>query len=135
MSEFHTTTVQVVLLCGADSWAVTDRDLNKLRAFHKRAVRHMCGSHIRRGEDGVWECPDHDLLSQKCGLNPIEVHLERRRCTLRRHLEANGKDLLLEAKNCGRHCRDVNKVLWWDQSYHESSLQSQSFTGWKLNMD
>ena len=122
MAKFYITIVQAVLLFGADSWAVTSRDLNKLRSFHRRAVRHMSGDHIRKDKDGIWHYPDHDSLLQKCELSSMEVYLERRRNTLRNFLEINRKELLLETKSCRRHCKDANKVLWWEQSFHDTLL-------------
>ena len=122
MAKFYITIVQAVLLYGADSWAVTNKDMHKLHSFHKRALRYMTGSHIRRGEDEQWSYPDHGKLLQLCGLNPMEVYLERRRSTLWKFLEVNRSMLLSRAKNCRKHCKDVNKVLWWQQTYYDSLI-------------
>ena len=122
MAKFYITIVQAVLLFGADSWTVTRRNLNKLQSFHRRALRFMCGDHIRKEGDETWLYPDHEKLLQKCGLCSIEVYLERRRNTLWRFLEPNRRELLNKTRNCGRHCKDANKVLWWEQSYYDTLL-------------
>ena len=48
MARFYLTVVQAVLLYGADSWVVTDKDMLKLKSFHQRAIRHMTGAHIQK---------------------------------------------------------------------------------------
>ena len=118
MAKFYLTVVQAVLLYGADTWVVSKRNMGKLRSFHLRAIRHMTGQHIRKIEKG-WEYPNHEELMKKCKLFDIEVYIERRRGTLRKYLEENRKELLEKAQGIGRHCRNVNKIFWWNQKYVE----------------
>ena len=121
MAKFYITIVQAVLLYGADSWTITDKNMNKLQSFHRRAMRYMTGSHIRKvGEN--WNYPDHESLAQKCELNNIEVYVERRHNTLWKFLENSRPGLLAKTRNCERHCKDVKKVLWWKQSYYNTLL-------------
>ena len=80
----------------------------------------MCGAHIREVGDGEWIYPDHEVLLEKCELLPMDVYLERRRNTLHNHLTSNRSSLLRKAKDCGRHCKDHVKILWWDQPVHDS---------------
>ena len=122
MAKFYITVVQAVLLYGADSWAISERDKKKLQSFHKRATRCVSGTHIRKDEKDEWHYPDHSDLLEKCGLRPIETYLERRRSTLMRYLELNKKDLLLEARRCDKHCRNVSKIMWWKQSFHDDLI-------------
>ena len=117
MGKFYLTIVQAVLLYGADSWVVKRDDLRKLQSFHSRAIRYMTGTHIQKRTSGEWEYPDHDKLLKKCRLFPIEEYIKRRRGTLMKFLEDYRGNLLAEAKICGRHCRDVNKIIWWQQDY------------------
>ena len=117
MSRFYMTIVQAVLLYGADSWTLKNKDLERLRSFHKRAIRYMTGKHIRKVEEGRWEYPNHQMLYRKCRLFPIDVYLERRRGTLREYLMNNRKNLLEQAINTKRNCRNIKKVLWWDQAW------------------
>ena len=122
MAKFYVTIVQAVLLYGADTWTVIARDMYKLQSFHKRALRYMSGTHIKKLSDETWSYPDHGKLLEKCGLSAIEVYIERRRCTLWRFLESRRGELLNNAKKCGRHCKDAQKVLWWNQSYYGSLI-------------
>ena len=116
MSKFYMTIIQAVLLYGSDSWIIKDRDLNKLRSFHNRAIRYMTGSHIRKTGDG-WEYPKHEELLKKCRLFPIDVYLERRRGTLREYLMKYRNNLLQKAIETKKNCRNVHKILWWDQPW------------------
>ena len=77
----------------------------------------MTGTHIQKTVSGEREDPDHDKLLKECGLFPIEEYIKRRRGTLMKFLEDYIGDFFVEAKTCGRHCRDVNKILWWQQDY------------------
>ena len=51
MAKFYTCVVQAVLLYGAESWTVSQRYKGKLQKFHRRAVRYITGTHIRRTGD------------------------------------------------------------------------------------
>ena len=48
MAKFYMAVVQAVLLYGADSWTITERNWKKLEAFQNKAVRYMTGKHIRK---------------------------------------------------------------------------------------
>ena len=117
MAKFYITVVQAVLLYGADSWTISQRNERKLVSFHRRAVRYLTNSHIRKLDHGEWVHPTHDNLFRACGLFPMSVYLERRRGTLRRYLETFRGDLLLKAERCKKHNFNVHKVLWWKQPF------------------
>ena len=89
--------------------------MRKLESFHKRAMRHMTGTHIRKkGEE--WEYCNHEILLLACGLFPLKTSIERRRGTLWKYLKENRKDLMEEAGKSRRHCKDVNKILRWEHA-------------------
>ena len=117
MAIFYLRIVQAVLLYGADSWTLSKRDIRALESFHKRAIRHITGCHIRRDADGVWSYPDHDALMKMCGLLPIGTYVERRRGTLRRYLEDARPELLAEVNKLHAAPRDAHRVLWWNQAW------------------
>ena len=48
MGRFYLTIVQAVLLYGADSWAIEERNMRKLESFHNRAIRYITGKHIQK---------------------------------------------------------------------------------------
>lgn len=125
MAKFYLTVVQEVLLYGDDSWTITRSNYQKLQSFHRRATRYMTNKHLRKREDDTWYYPDHDSLLRKCRLFPIETYVKRRRGMLRRYLEDKKTSLLREAEKCGRHCKDVHKILWWQQAY----LQPKDLSG------
>ena len=118
MGRFYQAIVQAVLLYGADSWTINNRNMRKLQSFHRRVVRHITGKHIRKlGE--TWEYPNHDELYEKAKLLTVERYIERRRGTLRLYFENNRPQLLKEAEGTIKHCYDANKVLWWNQTWTE----------------
>ena len=64
MARVYVTVIQAVLLYSADLWSISKRDRDKLRSFHRRAVRYMCGLHIKKVREGEWLCPDHESLME-----------------------------------------------------------------------
>ena len=129
MAKFYLTIVQALLLYGSESWVISEKNMRKLESFHKRAVRYMTGSHIRKkGEE--WEYPDHRILLLGCGLLPMKTYIERRRGTLWKYLKENRKELLEEAGKSVKHSRDVNKILWWEQSFLTREEMSERTNIW-----
>ena len=51
MAKFYITVVQAVLLYGAESWTISQRNERILVSFHRRAVRYLTNSHIRKLEN------------------------------------------------------------------------------------
>ena len=89
----------------------------------------MTGQHIRKmGEE--WEYPNHGDLMLKCGLFDIKTYIERRRGTLRKYIEENRANLLIEAMKIKRHCRDVNKIMWWEQKWITKAEMGQLTNFW-----
>ena len=121
MSRFYRTIIQAVLLYGADSWTISERNLNLLRSFHWRTVRHITGSHIQKITDKKWSYPDHEQLLKKCQLFPMDVYLERRRGTLRDYFNKYRKDLFEELQSLNHHCYASNKKFWWEQPWMTKS--------------
>ena len=130
MAKIYLAVVQAVLLYGADSWVVSDRNMKRLQSFHRRALRYMTGTHIKKDGDGTWEYPDHEELERQCGLFGIEVYLERRRGTLRKYLAENKGDLLREAEVTGTHYGDINKKLWWEQDWMDKETMNELKNFW-----
>ena len=61
-----------MLLYGADVWVVSRWDMKRLKRFHKRAVRHMTGEHIKMGcpisfkiGNEIWIIRHEDLYGTK----------------------------------------------------------------------
>ena len=117
MARFYLAIVQAVLLYGADTWVVSERNMDRLKSFHWRAARYMTGEHIRKVREDSWEYPDHEKLLIKCKLLSIETYIERRRGTLRDYIKSNRNELLQQAQKLWKHSRDVNKLFWCNQKY------------------
>ena len=130
MGKFYLAIVQSVLLYGADSWVVTKRDWRILRSFHRRAVRYMTNSHIRKLEGDRWRYPNHGELEFQCGLFDIDTYIKRRRGTLREYLEKNRVDLLRGAEVEAKHSGDAHKVLWWEQEWIEKDEMKEYQKFW-----
>ena len=122
MAMFYIAIVQAVLLYGADSWLVSKRDQDTLNRFHKRAVRHITGVHIRRSAQGTRTYPDHNALLRKWGLKPMAVYVERRRGTLCSYLHSTKPELLQEVQGLCPPARDPHRVLWWTQPWREKDM-------------
>ena len=130
MARFYVTVVQAVLLYGADSWVVTEKDMNKLESFHKRAIRHMTGTHICKLSDKEWVFPDHSELLLKCRLFPMSIYLERRRGTLREYIEKNRGDLIQKMVETDNLSRGNKKLLWWDQKFLTKAEMTEKQSLW-----
>ena len=131
MAKFYMAIVQAVLLYGADSWVISARNMQRLRAFHDLALRHVTGRHIRKNQDGTWQYPDHESLQWKCGLFDIETYIKRRRGTLRKYLKEYRPELLEEAAKTKPASKNVNKILWWNQNYITKDEMTKKTNFWK----
>ena len=115
MARFYLTVIQAVLLYGADSWVLTQRDVQNLTTFHNRALRYMTGQHIRKVDDKVWHYPDHNELMKKCGMVGIEYYVEARRGTLKKYMENLNPKLWREAWTVKPPSKNPNMIMWWKQ--------------------
>ena len=129
MAKFYITIVQAVLLYGAESWCIKKRDMSRLNSFHLRAVRYLTGQHIRKNND-EWEYPDHKTLLKQCGILELEVYIQRRRGTLYKYLQDNKADELDLARESKKHCKHVNKIMWWDQKWIKKSEMGNIAERW-----
>ena len=117
MAKFYMAVVQAVLLYGADSRAVSERNWRNLEAFHNQAIRYMTGKHIQKNADGSWTYPNHGLLEKECDLFPIKTYIKRQRGILWKYLQENREELFEEANRTRTPARNSQKILWWKQSY------------------
>ena len=130
MAKFYMAVVQAVLLYGADSWTISDRNWHRLESFHKRAVRYMTGRHIKKNQDGTWSYLNHGILEQECGLFPITTYIQRRRGTLRKYLEDYRADLLESAKKTKAPAKNARKILWWRQPFISKEQMKEMKNFW-----
>ena len=57
------------------------------------------------------EKPHHRKLVLKSGHFEMKTYIKRRRETLRKYLDKNGKELMEKPRKAGKSCKDVNKFL------------------------
>ena len=61
MAVFCGTAVVCTLLCGSESWLLTQDLMQQLRSFHQRCCRGLARDSIRQDEvTGEWICPNRD---------------------------------------------------------------------------
>ena len=77
MARFYKASIQEVLLYGSESWTITKLNWDRLRNFHRRAIRYMTTTHIRKIGEDSWEYPDSEALRKKCKLKTAETYIER----------------------------------------------------------
>ena len=71
----YTTLVLSILLYGSESWAITQKDFQKLRVFHASCCRRMC----RVSRDSQWRYHTRNsVLRERLGLEEMEVYVYRR---------------------------------------------------------
>ena len=66
------TLVMPILLYGAETWAVTQQDIRKLRTFHMRCLRDILGITL-------WDMRRNTDILEQTGELPIEEQLRRKR--------------------------------------------------------
>ena len=54
MGYFYKAIVQSILLFGAETWVVSEKNMRKLRSFHRRCARIIVNRHITCKSDGTW---------------------------------------------------------------------------------
>ncbi len=112
MGYFYKAIIQTVLLYGSESWTLTVRMIGRLRSFHHRVARYITGRHIKELEDGTYFCPSMKEVLKAAGMETIEVYMDRRRNTVRKHAATSavyGRCIQSTAMST-----NVNKVVWWE---------------------
>ena len=67
MGRFYQVIVQAVLLCGADSWTITKRNMKRVQSFHNRVIRHIAGKHTcKKGGTGNTQIMMNCSKKPKC---------------------------------------------------------------------
>ena len=105
--------------------------MQKLKAFHNRALRHMTSRHIKKSQDQTWHYPNHESLQWQCNLFDIETCIKRRRGTLQKCSEEFRPELLEEATKTRPASKNVNKILWWKQDYITKDGMTKKTNFWK----
>jgi hypothetical protein len=85
MGRFYRTILQQTLLFGSSTWVISRAASNRLERFQARCARAMAHRHIQRRPNGTWIYPPTEEVLAACGLQPLEVYIQRRRTTLFQH--------------------------------------------------
>jgi hypothetical protein len=115
MASFYKAIIQSVLLYGAESWAISELTLCKLRSFHRRCARYITGQHIRENPDGSWTHPDSARTLEAAGLFTIEEYIERRRSTVMGY--AVERSIYRRCLRSKPIASNVNQLVWWTINY------------------
>ena len=78
----YKTVSQTVILYGSDSWLVTGVIFKVLEGFHNREAWQIVGMTDRRAEDGEWEYPPVDYLTEAVSLWSIKEYIKIRQSTI-----------------------------------------------------
>lgn len=91
--RIYETCIVPILLYGSETWTILKADLDRLQAFHMRAQRRILGV---RWQDMI----KNVIISEKTGLPPISVPINKRRLALFGHVARLTEDV------------PANRALW-----------------------
>ena len=112
MAQFYLTVVQNVLLFGAETWTLTERELSLLSSFHNRCVRGITRRWIKLDiEEGRFECPDMRITFEQAGLERIEKYISKRKATITPY--AKTRALYRKCLMTKKTPSSAHKVVWW----------------------
>ena len=114
MGYFYKAIVQSILLYGAETWVISEKNMRKLRSFHRRCARFIVNRHITCKSDGTWTYPHSETVLEDAGLLKIEEYIQKRRDTIfdfvrNRQVYQKCKDFEVDKKH---EC-----YYWWKQSF------------------
>ena len=93
MGRFYRTILQQTLLFGSSTWVLSRAACNRLERFQARCARAMAHRPIQRRSNGTWIYPPTEEVLAACGLQPLEVYIQRRRTTLFQHYAQHSSGL------------------------------------------
>jgi uncharacterized C2H2 Zn-finger protein len=111
MARFYLTIIQSVLLYGAETWAITQRQLSLLSSFHNRCVRGITRRRIKRTEEGIYECPDMNETFFIANLEPIQEYITRHKERILPY--AKTRALYRQCVRTQKAPNAANKIVWW----------------------
>ena len=111
MGRFYVAVVQAVLLYGAETWVVSERNMRKLKSFHHRCARAISGRNIRKLPDGSWITPRSRGTLREAGLWCVEKYIHRRKATLQKYAE--NRPILRACKETQPSSSNPNHLIWW----------------------
>ena len=111
MGRFYVAVVQAVLLYGAETWVVSDRNMRKLKSFHHKCARMISGKHIRKLPNGTWITPRSERALTEAGLWEVDKYIQRRKSTLQKYAEQ--REILRTCQDTQKSSSNPNQLVWW----------------------
>ena len=120
MSVFYKTIIKVVLLYGAETWVLKNRDIKSLQSFHHRCARHMSNMHIKKVGEKWTYLSTKDVL-ERCHLKPITEYISNQKENLKNFIKE--KEIWEKCKNSKTISTNNNQITWWEQQiFNEEEL-------------
>ena len=113
MGRFYQTILHQTLLFGSATWVPSTVGLNQIERFQARCARGMAHQHIHRCSDGTWIYPHTEDVLAKCGLQPVQAYIQRRRHRLFKHYAQTNSPTY---SKCLSSPRTIRYRTWWTQN-------------------
>ena len=77
LGQIYLVVVQSFMLCGLETWVLTQRMKRVLGGLHYRVARRLTGRQPRRGQERVWVYPPLEDEMEEAGLQEVETYVSR----------------------------------------------------------
>lgn len=114
MSRFYFVILKSVLLYGAETWVITNKNVKNLEAFHNRCARHMCRQHIKLNKNGTWIYPSTKTVLEKCNMSPIRKYIKQQREKLKIFLITS--EIWSKCMASKPPQTNISQIVWWNQN-------------------
>jgi hypothetical protein len=119
LATFCQTTIQSILLYGAETWTINKHMVNILNTFHKKCARFIIGKHIKMLEDGTWNYPDSKEILDAAGLLTIEEYIQKRNNTVTAYMKST--NIFKKCINSSPSLRNNMQIVWWNSMENEEN--------------
>ena len=76
MGIFYKTIIMTVLLYGAETWSLSQKQLSLLKSFHNQCARAITSRKANQDEEGNWKWPSITETLEMIGLKPINEYIQ-----------------------------------------------------------
>ena len=113
VANFYKVIVMSVLLYGSETWVLNGTMKNKLKTFHHRIIRSICGCYPEIDkENGLYKYPSITNAMNEIGMEELDTYINKRRNTL---IETMNK--IPEDDTIYSNFKDLKhglKNVWWN---------------------
>ena len=112
MGIFYKTIILTVLLYGAETWTLSQKQLNLLKSFHNQCARAITSRKASQDEEGNWNWPSITETLEMVGLKTVEEYIQARK----QHYNEYAKERTIYQKCMGvrKNPSKAHKVVWWE---------------------